>query len=66
MRWEDEDTLVIRATGPWNEDAYHVLDLATGDARRLAITVPGVTDELLNPANLIVEIGDVSTAGRTS
>ncbi|MFB4288490.1 hypothetical protein ACBI99_12675 [Nonomuraea sp. ATR24] len=66
VRWEDEDTLVIRATGPWNEDAYHVLDLATGDARRLAITVPGVTDELLNPANLIVEIGDVSTAGRTS
>ncbi|WP_049560439.1 hypothetical protein [Nonomuraea sp. SBT364] len=66
VRWEDEGALVLRTSGPWKEDDYQVLDLATGDARRLAITVPGVTDELLYRANLIVEIGDVSTAARTS
>ncbi|MEV3983796.1 hypothetical protein [Nonomuraea sp. NPDC049758] len=58
LRWEDEDTLTVRANGPLGETAYLVLDLRTAAIRPIDVTGE-VADFMLQPAELSVVLGRV-------
>lgn len=59
LRWDGEDAVVVRTSGPREEIAHHVVDLATGAARQLDVRMSGVADQLLRPAELGVVLRKV-------
>ncbi|MEW1838190.1 hypothetical protein AB0392_09550 [Nonomuraea angiospora] len=59
LRWDGEDAVVVRTSGPRDETAYHVVDLATGAARQLDVRMSDVADQFLRPAELGVVLGKV-------
>ncbi|MFI6733685.1 hypothetical protein ACIBI9_12215 [Nonomuraea sp. NPDC050451] len=59
LRWDGEDAVVVRTSGPRTETAYHVVDLATGAAPQLDIRMSDVADQLLRPAEPGVALGKV-------
>ncbi|MET9239391.1 hypothetical protein [Nonomuraea sp. NPDC003709] len=59
LRWDGEDAVVVQTSGPRAEMGYHVVDLATGAARRLDVRMSDVADLFLQPAELGVALGKV-------
>ncbi|MFG6193105.1 hypothetical protein [Nonomuraea sp. JJY05] len=49
LRWDGEDAVVVRTSGPRAETAYHVVDLATGAAPQLDVRMSNVADRLCGP-----------------
>ncbi|MEV0591925.1 hypothetical protein [Nonomuraea cavernae] len=44
LRWEDENTLVVRTAEAGNDSAYHLLDLQDGTTRPIEISIPDSAD----------------------
>ncbi|TMR98058.1 hypothetical protein [Nonomuraea basaltis] len=59
VRWDGEDALVVKSSGPYNETGHHVLDLATGGMRPIGADMSDVADLPLQPAGLGVVVANV-------
>lgn len=57
VRWEGEDSLLVRAEDRHRRSSYHVVDLETGAARDLRVDMTPVGDYWLAPAEFSVRIG---------
>ncbi|MFG1941842.1 hypothetical protein [Nonomuraea sp. NPDC048826] len=59
LRWENEEALLVRSENRYVQDFYHVVDLATGEARDAGVTVPAFAEFPVAEADAALVIGAV-------